>query len=610
MARNWKTWLALELIVLAVAEGVGWLLHAQGWVGTGGVVRWLGRLAGAAWLFYGMFVWREVPWVARATRYVVTTVLVGLFVLLCRQFGWTGAMIAAVGAYGLAAAFVLGVMLIRWVLSPGFRVTAVARTLVDEALRMKIALIFIVALVLLLPILPLTTDVESMLKYRLQTFLAWSVMVTSVLLGLMTVFLAVGTITNEVHYRQIFVTLTKPLARWQYLLGKWLGIVLLDALLVVVCGAGIYVFTQVLAQQPARSAQDRQTVRDEILVARRSLSPEPGQATNLQEQFEQRLRNLRQQSPGEFGQPGDPVAQLPKQKRDQIQKTIISQWYTLDARETGTYVFRGLEEAKRLGGQVQFQLKPQAGGTTPDGFVRLQMRVNGRPYRRDLVKLSEDTFHVLPIPADVINEDGELRIALRNAVLRDASGREREQPSINFNPDDGLQVMYQVGTFEGNLTRSMILVWLHLCFLGMLGLAAGSFLGFPTASLLSLMVYAGGALTGYLRESLTYYSASPDEKMATFDKIVWVPSEIINKFSSGEVWAGIQIVVRMIGEGALWLIPSLSHYDPTARLSEGLIITWETVGSGFLFMGLIWTGIVALLGWILFHTRELARVTV
>ena len=54
----------------------------------------------------------------------------------------------------------------------------------------------------------------------------------------------------EIATRQIHMTLTKPLGRVQYLLGKWLGIVLLNAVLLVVAGIATYGFTTAIASNP------------------------------------------------------------------------------------------------------------------------------------------------------------------------------------------------------------------------------------------------------------------------------------------------------------------------------------------------------------------------
>lgn len=614
MNLRWTTWLGVWLAIGVSAAGFAALLWFQGAASAARGVAVAGNLLFAGWLIYGLWHWRDILWVARVSWLVIATVGVAMFLQLAMEFGWTSAALGVGGAYCMMIGFIVGLMLIRLALSPGFRVTAVARTLVDEAIRMKIAVVFIVAMVLLVPMLPLMMDAEQMLKYRLQTFLAWSMMATGVLLALMTIFLSAATITNEINRRQIFVTMTKPVARWQYLAGKWLGIALLNALLVAVAGGGIYTFTMILSQQPARSANDRRAVHSEVLTARQAMAPEAASPEQLQQQFRERVRYLRRQAPAEFGQLNEPLSNLPPAKRQGIQRYVIAQWYTLDPRESATYVFRDLERARELGGTIQLRLKPELGGESVAGpFAHLDIIVNGRrlPPQGDSVywELSNDNYHVLPIPAQAIDDSGTVRLVMRNPPLPSATGDEQTQPSIRFNTDDGLRVMYRVNSFEANLVRSLALIWMHLCFLAIVGLTAGSVLSFPAACLLSMTVYGVGVLSGYLRSSLEHYSAFPSEDLSLFDQIVWFPSGIWGFLVEGEYGEALQVVVRLIAEGAMLLLPALSTYDPTPLISGGLAISAEMLRDGVGMMGL-WSGIVAIIGLVLFHYRELARVTV
>ncbi len=43
---------------------------------------------------------------------------------------------------------------------------------------------------------------------------------------LMTVFIGVGLVSREIDRRSVFALLAKPLARWEFIVGKYLGLVL------------------------------------------------------------------------------------------------------------------------------------------------------------------------------------------------------------------------------------------------------------------------------------------------------------------------------------------------------------------------------------------------
>ncbi|MEX0744008.1 MAG: hypothetical protein WD118_00285 [Phycisphaeraceae bacterium] len=604
--RNWKIWLGLLLAILAMGEGLSWLLWAQGWTAASVITAGVGRLMVAAWGVRGLWLWRDVPWVRQQTRVIIGTMLALLLVLFGQQMGYTGLVYATLGSFFMALGFVYGLALMRLALSPGHPILGVARTLLDEAIRMKVAIVFIVALVLLVPALPLALDSGELLKYRVQSFLTWSLMASGVLLSLMTIFLAVMTITSEVNHRQIFLTMTKPVGRAQYLAGKWLGIVLLNVLLVSVCGGGIYIFTQLLVQQQAQTPDDRRAVEQEVLAARVPLTPQAPAGTDINALYNQRLERLRQQDPAVYGEPGSTV---PPHIRRQIQQQVVAQWYTVGPRQSQTYVFHDLHVAGEGQQTVQLRLNPRAAGNVPEGQIFVDILINDRRYQLQpgqtgYLRFSEDTFHVLRIPAQLI-ENGELRLTIRNPELNGY-----EQPSISFNTADGLQILYRAGGFEANLLRSLAMIWLRLGFLAMLGLAAGTFMSFPTASLLSLMVYIAAAASGFLQESLESYAAFPGGDISAWDQIVGIPAGILAHLSTGDLGAALRMLIRLFGQSFMLLVPSFGDYNPTPLVSDGLAVSWRMLGHAAWQVGLVWTGVVALIGWAIFRRRELARVTV
>lgn len=103
-------------------------------------------------------------------------------------------------------------------------ILAIATTSVGEAIRRRVLLVILLAGLLLLTILP----GMSVLSTRGQTSNLISTMYfviqgTSVLIAIV---LTVYMIPNEIERRTIYTILSKPVARWQFLVGKYLGAVL------------------------------------------------------------------------------------------------------------------------------------------------------------------------------------------------------------------------------------------------------------------------------------------------------------------------------------------------------------------------------------------------
>ncbi len=612
MRKSWKMWLIVLLALVALTEGIGLLLVAQGSDALGQVVRSLGRIVSNAWVIYGLIVWREVPWVRRFGVILLGTATVQLMALVFWAMGWTDMVIATAGTYAMALIFYAGLWLIRILLSPGVAMFGVARTLIDEAIRMKIALVFILGVAILIAVFPFIIDQDDFLKYRITSFLTWSLMATSALLSLMTLFLSIGTITKEQAQRQIFLTLTKPVNRAEYLLGKWLGISLLNLLLLSVAGSGIYAFTMLLEAQPAQDNTDRLAVQSQVLVARHWVEPTPPNPDELRQMYDDLLERARDEDPERYGKPGDPHDEVsPADRADLIQKVMLK-WFSIPNQSTKTYRFSGLENATQYAQPLQLRFKPKLAGSSIEGFVFLGLRINGRPYTKPgittaqgLLKLAENNFHVIDIDPRIIDERGGLDIEITNPT----PGGVR-QPVLNFNPKDGVELLYRVGGFENNLLRTLCVIWMRLIFLAMLGLAAGAYLSFPVASLVCMLVYFTAAGNAYLAESLQYYAAFPKDTLPFFDKILWLISRALGYISEGEYYDLFKMLIKLIASGFMLIVPSFGELNPTPLVSDGRLVPVEMVTRAVIWSGGVWTGMVGLIGWLIFRGRELARVTV
>jgi hypothetical protein len=612
MRRSWKMWLIVLLALVALTEGVVLLLAAQGSVLLAQITRSVGWILVDAWGIYGLIVWREVPWVRRFGVILLGTAATQLLAMVFWAMGWTDMVIATAGAYAMAMIFYAGLWLIRILLSPGVALFGVARTLIDEAIRMKVALIFIVGVAILIAVFPFIIDQEDFLKYRITSFLTWSLMATSALLSLMTLFLSIATITKEQTQHQIYLTLTKPVNRAEYLIGKWLGISLLNLLLLTIAGAGIYSFTMLLEVQPARDDADRMAVQSQVLVARHWVEPTPPNPGELRTMYDNLLERARDDDPERYGNPGDPHADVAPADRADLQQKVMLKWFSIPNQSTKTYRFSGLEQAKDFDQPLQLRFKPKLAGSSLEGFVFLRLRVNGRPYTKPgittaqgLLKLADNNFHVMDIDPRVIDEGGGLSIEITNPT----PGGIR-QPVLNFNPKDGVELLYRVGGFEDNLVRTLVVVWMRLLFLAMLGLAAGTYLSFPVASLVCMLVYFTAAGNAYLAESLQHYAAFPKDALPFFDKIRWIIVRVLDLFIEGKYYDLFKMLIKMIASGFMLIAPSFGELNPTPLISDGRLVPVDMVARAVIWSGGIWTGLVGLIGWLIFRSRELARVTV
>ena len=156
---------------------------------------------------------------------------------------------------------------------------AVTRQTFTQCLRMKVAAAFILLLGITLAAMPSLMKGDGTLAGKIRTLLNYGTALTALILSVVTIFLSVAVVASDVAERQVFLVATKPLPRWQYVLGRWLGVVVLDAVLLGCAGGAMYVFAQVLRTRPALNPDDRRAVETEVFTARRRVSPAPPEVT-------------------------------------------------------------------------------------------------------------------------------------------------------------------------------------------------------------------------------------------------------------------------------------------------------------------------------------------
>lgn len=590
-------WLLIMIGLLVVGGGLCALLIGQGFYRTAQVEFWITAIAALAWLFWGLWCRKDIRFIKVTGGYIASGLLVLLIGFALLSSGKIAGAISIVGMWGMAVAFVVGLLFIRMLLRGGWPVFGVARTLIDEAIRMKVALVFIVGLLLLVPILPIVTSEQERLGYRIQAFISWSVTATSILLGLLTMFLACSTIAGEISSKRIFMTMTKPITRLQFLIGKWLGIVLLDALLLAVAGMTIFVFARVLQQQPA-TMLDRVAVDQQVLVAREAVTPVPPSEMAFASRFEQRLEKLRIEQPQRYGD------KISESDRQAIQKSIIASWQTIAPGQSSTFVFRGLQEARKYEDTlIQLRFKAQSAGTTPDEMVHLGFRFNDGQLEQ--ISVADANFHVKNLFARSVDAKGEMKLEVFNL----APPIEQGGLSVSFPPGDGMEVLYRTGSFEGNLARGLFVTLIKLAFIAMLGLAAGTFLSFPVAVLLTMLVFCTAAGSEFLAESLRYY-AGYTTASGTWEQLTGIFSLMWTHLTSLQFYDLFKLIIRLVGESFVAITPAFGRYDTTVSLADGRMIPWSLTFDALWRIGILGTGLCGVVGWAIFQKRELARVTV
>jgi len=515
--------------------------------------------------------------------------------------GLTATVTAVAGALVLAAGFVAGVSLLRRLLLGGSGIAGVAATVLDEAVRMRSACALLAVFVGLVPALPLLIDPSERLAYRVQFLIGWTLGGSGVVLGLLTIMLACGSVCGDIDSGRIHMTLSKPLHRWEYLVGKWLGIVFYDLLLVLLAGAGCTLLVWMLARGAAADAADRAAVDGEVLVARRSLAPGPDRPDDYSAAVAAAVARLEEDDPEAF-------AADPEGVRRRIRDEYARQWHTVSPDMETTFVFRGLDLRPGREAAVQLQLDPRVTNVDVDlADVRLAVWLNGRPWpMRDgehvELTLASRARHVLDLPAEAIAGATDLRVRIANRNLIPAG--ETRPTAITFPPGDGMRLFVRVGGFASNLAGCLAIMWAKLALLAAVGVAAGAVFDLPLAILTALVVFVTAQGSEFFGEALGSYRIIADSAWEQAAERISYASRFLQ---AGRVYEAFRMLLGFVSDGLVRLLPSFSADQSIARLATGVVIPIGEVMRRLVLFGIVYPAAIGLVGWWVFERRDLVR---
>ncbi len=459
-------------------------------------------------------------------------------------------------------------------------VWAIARQTIAESVRMRIAIFFVIVIAVLVLGLPFAARGDSSTSGAVQSFLAYSIAATTFLLSCLTIFL-VKSLSSDLADRQILTLMSKPLARWQYVLGKWIGIVALNMVILVVSGGVIYGMTRLLATRPPRDEWDAERLKNQILTARHASKfkvPDfTGEANTVYErQLEQGvyagIDNLN-----------------PDKEKARIRAEIEKRWRSVFPGESREFEFSDVLCRRSRDNMVHLQYEHRVYNYPPDEIIRYQWFF-GDPAkdteqyqvpRRDM----RERKHTVPVPADAVASDATFRAVFVNVNPYMSMGEPQYLNTVMFEGDDAVELLFSVGSFGANLVRELALVGCRLLFLAAVAVLAATMFSFPVACLATFTIYALAALRGFLGEALQFM---PDEGAVGF------------------LTRSFQYFLHAV----YFVIPNFGKVNGLPLLVDGRNVTlkWVLMGVGNLV--LIKTTIVLLVACLIFQRREVSEVSV
>lgn len=645
----WIKW----LLVLIAIIGIGVLLRlVLAWRELAGMARAIDIatvVLASAWCYYGLYLRRDRIWAPthRANLGISNVVwAAAYFFYVGDRIEWA---VNLMGIWCLAAMGIFGLWLIQQFVSMGHPIASIARTVILQAARLHVVKFVIAAVVLMLILLPGSLDEAERLNYRVSFYLVWSLRLATFMLSIMTAVLGCYTICSDLTRRQMFMLASKPVGRFQYLFGKWLGLMLLNLVLCAIVGGGVWLGARLLAEEPLpkpitnEAMANYRITHSDVLAARVTAYPMPADATQLSNMIRAQFDELKRQFPGNYP---DRIEDLDASRLNEIQGKAVAAWHTVSPLSASVYHFDGFkplhdayqqwiarqrelkakfdelikerrnEEALAIRAQAEqipppsqvlrLRLKPKYTNSSNDGMLHMALRISGQVV--PLEPMLNDTVREIPIPLSLVDERGRVEVVIGNVNLSNQEATHKS--NIVFDPYEDIEMLYSAGSFEGNILRGMIVHWVRLGFLAMLAIAAGTLLGFPMACLTSIFIYAVAVFNAFASESLANYTSLNLKDKSKWEVFIAVLQGIWDSIINGDFVALLKLIAKLIGDVTLVVVPSFGYYNSTPLIADGRMVSVDLVTQTLFFVGCVATGFCLFIGWMIFRRKELARVTV
>lgn len=454
------------------------------------------------------------------------------------------------------------------------RVLTISALTWKAAFRYRVFWVLAALLVAAVVGLPLLIKDDGTAQGLTQILLTYTLSAVTALLGISTLWIACGSMSRDIEECQMQVVSVKPIARWQIWLGKWIGLLALNAVLLAISGAAIFVLLNYRAQ---RLPIDQQAIlRREIFVARSSLK-EPvfdfeGEADKVLPQVvkqnhvaDKDIPDVRKALIGQI-----------KNQSEIVPPSYAKRW-TID-----TGVLKSYLRDKKLQLRVKYRTSRYN-----DGQTYPMLWVIGDPESPSATRMTQilppESFQEFDIP-NLIGSDGKLTIDVMNPP--------QNKVDFLFDSNDGLEVLYVENSFGINFARGLAVIFCWLALLATIGLATGSVLSFPVAAFTSLAIL----VVGLSSKTLTNAVESRTPISSFVEKSAPTEPTFLDTFVT-VVFSKVLAVVKLV-----------EAFSPIDSLSGGRSITWLQLGSAFAQIVVLMGGIFIVLGITFFTRRELAAV--
>lgn len=467
---------------------------------------------------------------------------------------------------------------------------AIVKLTFRHALRSHVFQLLLALLVLAVVFIPGTVGAGTAADF-IRISLFYSLGTLTFILALSSMWLGCYAMTHDVESYQLHLVVTKPVSRVTVWTGKWIGVTLVNLLLLLLAAAAIYGIVLYRFSKGDFPEEERTRIRNEVLVGRRVFLPRRADLGQMAREIV-RTRSARLKESGR-------EVDLSPANQERLLRDAAKEAYSTEAEVRAgarrEWVFENLPESV-AGQPMYFRYRPYVDkiATSDQRMTRIWWMA-GVPrlknFKTDGVSTDEKAgfeVYMLPIsdaPDQVMSGEFHEKLLLPEWKLLTPDRKvyiglvnfDYSKSSQFYQVADGPKLLIRVTSFGENYFRAVLVIALGLLIVAGFGCTFGGFLSLPTA----VFVVASYILFG------------------SFSLFMVGQSYI--KGASAEL--GL-----LLAKGLLLIVVPLQAFDVTGLVSNGELVEWSRLG------GLVWSYLILravplfIIGILLYRRRELGLV--
>lgn len=429
--------------------------------------------------------------------------------------------------------------------SPVGAIGALSGLTVRESVRKKIFVVLVVFTIVMLGATALLPSIRA--EDRVPLIETWALRAISFFGVLIAVFLAGVSIPEDIEERRIFSLLTKPLARWQLIAGRFAGF----ATLLLAFGAAAFAICAGFVRIVAHNSPGLLANRTEYAAKEFRITEEDGKS---------KIETTHTDADPQVGT-----------IRGEGQTTAVWYFRSLDVDDlppvvTVKFLVEIQAPSMMTFGQVEVFLKPTSLDVPPADAAALGWKVDfvsppvdGQPLPLRLASRRALAKMLIPFQIDVprswFGPTGNLDIGVKRA-----------DPNLVLAVRPrSVVVMSRMHNFEWNFAKALASTFMLWLVVLAVTTASSTALSGPVNLIFGVAVFVAGSMIGFVRESLP----TVHERIQIAEKAEAEAEADHDDVGGEDIPVPVLRVAQAISTASLELIPDLNTFDATASVLRG-----------------------------------------